>query len=164
MSVDPPWTGVLCDGQRDSLNITALGNCRPACTNAMIVDEGIGMSALQYLNTVLRLRCPRCQQGKMYRSPIQINDQCPHCGLSFHSEPGFFIGSLYPNYAMTVVLVAALYWLLVFGIGVHQTTSLWICIGFIALFPFWFHRYARCIWMLILQGSQNQSGNSNSAG
>ena len=29
----------------------------------------------------LRCRCPRCGQGRLYRTYLKVVDKCPHCGL-----------------------------------------------------------------------------------
>lgn len=104
----------------------------------------------------LRLRCPRCLKGKLFRSYTKMHDACPNCGLSFAPAPGFYIGSIYPNYATTVVIGTGLYWLLAFGLQLDHTTVFWICIGFLCLFPVWFNPYARSIWMaLVYQANPN---------
>jgi uncharacterized protein (DUF983 family) len=69
-------------------------------------------------------KCPRCRQGKMfeYNNPwdlkhtMKMNDFCPVCQQSFNPEPGFYFGSSYISYALTVALSAATfiaYWVLV---------------------------------------------------
>ncbi|WP_437187438.1 DUF983 domain-containing protein [Planctomicrobium sp. SH668] len=104
----------------------------------------------QRILTALRLRCPRCLKGKLFRNVFRINSHCPECNLELNSEPGFFIGSLYPNYAVTVVFVTGLYWLLAFGFQIPQRTVLWICLTAFFVFPIWFLRYARSIWLAML--------------
>jgi uncharacterized protein (DUF983 family) len=32
----------------------------------------------------LRLRCPKCGQGKLFRSYLKVADECPVCGEHFH--------------------------------------------------------------------------------
>lgn len=31
-------------------------------------------------------RCPRCNQGKMFRAYLKVNDYCPQCGLALHEH------------------------------------------------------------------------------
>ncbi len=118
------------------------------------------MSTSQRIIAALRLRCPRCLQGRLYRDVLHLNEKCPNCGLNFNAEPGFYVGSIYPNYAATVVLVTGLYWLLAFGLGWTTGSTLWACIIFIALFPLWFHRYARSIWMTLVYEARHGTDNS----
>jgi uncharacterized protein (DUF983 family) len=64
---------------------------------------------------MLACKCPRCRIGKIfYGSPYSLKRQrtnqiCPHCGLYFEIEPGYFYISMYISYAFTVieVLIAA---------------------------------------------------------
>ena len=32
-------------------------------------------------------------------------ETCPHCGLRFHVEPGFFIGAMYISYVFIVGII-----------------------------------------------------------
>jgi len=108
------------------------------------------MSGSERLKAALQLRCPRCLTGKLYRNAIWMNKVCPQCGLSLKSDPGFYIGSIYPNFTATVVLVTVLYWGMSLVLQVPHQTTLWICCGFMLLFPIWFQKYARSIWMSFL--------------
>src|SRR5436309_3896909 len=58
---------------------------------------------------VLRHRCPRCHQGKMFRGLFTMNDPCPVCGLLFQREEGTFLGAMYVSYVLAGVLMAAIY-------------------------------------------------------
>ena len=94
----------------------------------------------------LRLRCPVCGRGRMFRGYFGINQRCSECGLKFQREPGFFLGSIYFNYGLTALVVAVAYPVLLFnnvlGDQVLAPTSL----AFVVLFPLWFFRYARSLW------------------
>lgn len=39
---------------------------------------------------------------------MQMHSECPHCRLRFEIEPGFFWGSMYISYAITVGLMLVL--------------------------------------------------------
>lgn len=99
-------------------------------------------------HAVLRQRCPRCLEGRVFRGILTMNDACPACGLVFEREPGYFVGAMYvsygmaiPLYLMAVVLVRFLFQglsdLAVLAAGVPV-----ICLGSPILF-----RYSRLIWM-----------------
>src|SRR6185295_15533099 len=51
---------------------------------------------------VLRQRCPRCLEGRVFRGMLAMNDACPECGLVFEREPGYFVGAMYVSYAMAI--------------------------------------------------------------
>ena len=36
-------------------------------------------------------------------------ERCTECGLRFHREPGFYLGSIYFNYGLTAILVTVGY-------------------------------------------------------
>ncbi len=57
----------------------------------------------------IRLRCPACGRGKIFRGYFTMHDACPHCGRPFQRGAGFFLGSIYFNYGITALLVTVLY-------------------------------------------------------
>ncbi len=99
------------------------------------------------LGRTLRLRCPRCGEGKLFSSWFRMPRECEACGLKFEREPGYFLGSIYFNYGATalIVTVAALSMLLF--TDVSERTLLLSLGTFCVLFPMWFFRYARALWM-----------------
>lgn len=38
-----------------------------------------------------------------------MNDPCPHCGLLFQREQGYFLGAMYISYPLSVVLLLPLF-------------------------------------------------------
>jgi uncharacterized protein (DUF983 family) len=95
----------------------------------------------------LRLRCPRCGKGRLFRGWLSMHDGCPDCGLQFQREPGFFLGSIYFNYGMTALLVTVSYFACFFGTDISPNHLLWGEFAFCLLFPLWFFRYARSLWL-----------------
>src|SRR6516164_509576 len=61
------------------------------------------------LSAILRLRCPKCREGRIFGSKNQTNPACPVCGLSFNREEGYFIGALYFSYFLAVSFLVACY-------------------------------------------------------
>jgi hypothetical protein len=72
---------------------------------------------------------------------------CSWCELKYEREPGYFLGSIYVNYGATALLVTAGYMSLVLSGKVPPRTALWIVAAFAFVFPLWFFRYARSLWM-----------------
>ena len=64
----------------------------------------------------LQAKCPRCRRGDMFSTPMygfklqKMNENCPHCGLKFEREPGYFYVSMFISYGMNVLqmLIAAI--------------------------------------------------------
>ena len=99
------------------------------------------------MGRAVRLRCPRCGGGKLFRTPFKMHEECSECGLKFNREPGFFLGSIYINYGLTALLMSITYVsLLLAGVASPQTL-LWAMLAFCILFPLWFFRYARAFWL-----------------
>jgi uncharacterized protein (DUF983 family) len=67
------------------------------------------------LQAILDARCPRCREGKLFTHPgwnvakfDQMPERCPHCGVRYEVEPGFFYGAMFVSYAFSVGLMVAL--------------------------------------------------------
>lgn len=95
----------------------------------------------------LRLRCPRCGNGRLFRGWFRMAGRCDACGFSYEREPGFFLGSIYFNYGLTSLITAILYPALHFGWGLPNGPVMAACATFAVLFPIWFFRYARALWL-----------------
>ncbi len=94
-----------------------------------------------------RLRCPRCGRDHLFQSWIKMYPHCTACELKYEREPGYFLGSIYINYSLTAVLVTIGYLGLLFSEVVSSRTALWIVATFSVLFPIWYFRYARSLWL-----------------
>ena len=95
----------------------------------------------------LKLKCPRCGQTRLFRGWFAMHDECAECGLKFNREPGFFLGSVYINYGLTALLMSVTYTSLLVAGYASNNTLLWSMLVFCVLFPLWFFRYARSLWM-----------------
>jgi uncharacterized protein (DUF983 family) len=99
------------------------------------------------LKRALRLRCPRCGEGKLFRSYFRMNGDCPNCRLHYERAPGYFLGSMYINYGLTTLLMTAGYLSLVFGAGFDNREVLIPLLAFVVLFPVACFRHARSLWL-----------------
>jgi uncharacterized protein (DUF983 family) len=113
----------------------------------MSADSVMVMRFFVLLGRALRLRCPLCGQGKLFRGWLAMNENCPHCGVKFEREPGFFLGSIYINYGLTALIVAIAYPLLLFGGIVRETPLLIAAVAFTVLFPLLLFPWARSLWL-----------------
>lgn len=95
----------------------------------------------------LRLRCPACGVGKLFAGWFAMNPTCAHCGTRFERGPGYFLGSIYFNYGLTALLVTVTFFGLFLGFSVSPKHMLWPLAAFCVLFPLWFFRYARSLWL-----------------
>jgi uncharacterized protein (DUF983 family) len=98
------------------------------------------------LRAALRLRCPRCAEGRLFEGAFRMHAACPSCGLRFEREPGYFVGAMYFSYALALLAgapVAFLLWRA--GAGPFATgaaVTLWIAAVAPALY-----RRSRALWI-----------------
>lgn len=102
----------------------------------------------------LRLRCPACRRGRMFRSRFTMNVRCPICGMIFERDAGEVTGGVAINTVVTAMITLS-------GAGLAFFTDIPLLPLLTALilvtigFPLWFYRYARSIWtgVIYLTGS-----------
>jgi uncharacterized protein (DUF983 family) len=95
----------------------------------------------------LRLRCPACGQAEIFRGRFTMHEACPHCGRRFERGPGYLLGSIYFNYGVTALLVVVIYFSLFYADWLGDTQLLVLSALVALLFPVWFFRYARALWI-----------------
>ena len=99
------------------------------------------------LRRSLLLRCPYCGQGPLFEGLLTMRKSCPHCGLVYEREPGFFLGSIYFNYGLTALVVVIFYPILLFNRLVPESRLLLGAFAFVVVFPMLFFRHARALWL-----------------
>ena len=67
--------------------------------------------------------------------------------MKFQREPGFFLGSIYFNYGLTALVVTIAYFVGFFAFEFSPDVLLWSLTAYCVLFPLWFFRYARSLWL-----------------
>jgi uncharacterized protein (DUF983 family) len=108
------------------------------------------MSELTYSlaqSRALRLRCPRCGEGKLFRGLMTMHHHCDHCGYVFERAPGYFLGSTYMNYGFTTLSLTALYMGLHYGLDISNAALAIPLLAYCALVPLIIFRYARAWWL-----------------
>ncbi|MBL0233422.1 MAG: DUF983 domain-containing protein [Chitinophagaceae bacterium] len=117
-------------------------------------------SSRGYLSATLGCRCPRCREGKLFKNPIgfnftrtlEMNKTCPVCGQPTELEVGFYYGTSYVSYAMTVAISVAtlVAWYVLIGMSTKDNRFFyWLgtnAIFLIAIQP-WLMRLSRSIWI-----------------
>ena len=113
-----------------------------------------------YLWALLHHKCARCRTGDMFlvkssyhlRQFMKMNDKCPACGQYMEIEPGFYYGTAYVSYALTVALSVATFvaWWVIIGFSLDDNRLFW-WIGFnmtalILLQPY-LMRLSRALWL-----------------
>ena len=110
------------------------------------------------LGRSLRLQCPVCGEGRLFAGWFKMYAMCSGCGLKYDRSPGYFLGSIYINYGVTALIIVVLYSAAFITSRVapdtlpallspKQSYFLWILSVIAILFPAWFFRYARSLWL-----------------
>jgi uncharacterized protein (DUF983 family) len=115
----------------------------------------------------VRLRCPACGLGPLYRSFFQMQDGCDYCDLVFLREQGYFVGAIYLNVVATEALIFSTYVALTFLLRVADEATYTILFSLAFVLPLIFNRHARSLWLsldyvLDAPGSSVQNAGSES--
>ena len=78
-----------------------------------------------------------------------MHETCAACGLRFEREPGYFVGAIYVNYAITAVLCLGVPIALDVAFGLPVWAQVTIACAIAALVPVVFFRYSRSLWLSI---------------
>jgi uncharacterized protein (DUF983 family) len=97
----------------------------------------------------LRLRCPRCGGERLFQGWFRMREDCGVCDLHYEREAGYFVGAIYINYAVTVVLSIAGYFLLDATTDLTLQQEILVWGAFSVTFPLWFFRYSRSLWLAL---------------
>jgi hypothetical protein len=112
------------------------------------------------MSSTLACRCPRCREGKLFTHPVsismkknmQMNTLCPVCGQATELEVGFYYGTSYVSYALSIGLSVAtlVAWWLIIGLST-QDNRFFYWLGFNAVFLLviqpWLMRLSRSLWI-----------------
>lgn len=102
------------------------------------------------LAALLRQRCPRCRDGKLFRTALDMHKACPVCGVKWEREEGYFIGALYFSYALAIAFLSAamLAWHLLLPDVDLGWAALLAILTFLPFVPAAF-RYSRVLWIYL---------------
>jgi uncharacterized protein (DUF983 family) len=109
---------------------------------------------------LLKCKCPRCRQGDMFVDPnpyhlkrtMKMNDRCPVCAQPFDIEVGFYYGSSYVSYGLSIAISVAslIAWYVLIGFSTQDNRFFyWMganALLLIVLQPI-LMRIARTLWL-----------------
>lgn len=105
---------------------------------------------MRRLWAILTQRCPVCLRGRVFRSLLGMEKECPVCGVHFEREHGYFLNSMFVAYALGfLLLIPSAIWLALreVSIGVFSAA---IIVETAVAWPLIF-RYSRVLWMHVDQ-------------
>jgi len=76
-----------------------------------------------------------------------MNTVCAVCDLRFERAQGYWVGAIYVNYGVTVGIAVAGFFLLRALAGWEAVPQLALWVPFVTMFPLWFFRYSRSLWL-----------------
>src|SRR5437762_5647042 len=118
-----------------------------------------------YFWGVLNPKCSRCRTGNMFqdkssyklKSFMKMNEHCPVCGQRMEIEIGFYYGTGYVSYVITIafsVFTFVAWWILI-GFSLNDNSVFWwvgINAVLMLLLQPWFMRFSRAVWLSFFVG------------
>jgi len=102
------------------------------------------------LSTILSLRCPVCEKGKIFHSYFDTPERCPSCGFYFMRENGYFLPHVAIGYSLIVTVTLSIWPLLKYGLGITSDAILLTTMILTGLvFGLWSIRYAKMLWLAL---------------
>lgn len=106
------------------------------------------------------MKCPNCRKGRMFTNKsifplskmLQMPENCNHCGQKMELEPGFYFGTGYVSYGLTVALMAIVfvaYWVLI-GLSYKDNSifiALSVAVGLTLIMQPWLMRISRVMYL-----------------
>ena len=112
------------------------------------------------ISSMLTNRCPRCREGKLFTQPNPYNfgkmmdmpEHCPVCGQKYELQTGFYFGTGYVGYALSVFFSVAtiIIWNLTLGISIKDNSIFWwlgVNAALLLLLQPVLQRLSRSIWI-----------------
>ena len=113
-----------------------------------------------YLSASLQCKCPRCREGDLFKNPLrftlkgnlEMHATCTVCGQPTEIEVGFYYGTGYVSYALTVALTVStlVAWWVLIGFSTEDNRFFWWlgsnAVLLILLQP-WLMRISRSLWI-----------------
>lgn len=112
-----------------------------------------------FLKHLLSLKCPRCHEGNLFvnkwynlSNGNKMVKECSVCGQRTELEPGFYQGTGYVSYALTVgfSIITFIIWTLITGYSFKNKEIFWwlpMNIFALILMQPWLMRLSRVLWL-----------------
>ena len=122
----------------------------------------MGSEKPSYAWSVLNNRCPRCRRGDLFKyrnayalkhsNYMKMHEHCPVCGQATDIEVGFYYGTGYVSYAITIFLSVVTFftWWLVIGISINDNRVFyWLAFNTLLLIVLQppLMRFSRTLWL-----------------
>ncbi len=120
--------------------------------------------------SIFTLKCPRCRRGKMFTNKngyrklslkymLDMPEECAICRQKYDIKPGFWFGTSYVSYGLTIAISVATFvaWYVLIGFSVKTgDTRIYWCLGtnivMLLLLQPWLMRISRVIYIRFFVG------------
>lgn len=112
------------------------------------------------LPSILKMKCPNCRKGHMFTNKsifplnelLKMPEHCPECGQKMELEVGFWYGTGYVSYGLSVALFVFnfVWYYLLFGISYKDNSIFYYLItsiSIVILLQPWLMRYSRVFYL-----------------
>lgn len=113
-----------------------------------------------YIWSLVTTKCPRCRKGHMFKNSnpwnlnktLAMHDHCPVCKQPYELEVGFWYGTSYVSYALSVAFSVASFiaFYVLIGMSIQDNRFFWWLGGNIVLLVLlqpYLMRVSRTIWL-----------------
>ena len=113
-----------------------------------------------FFTAVFQLKCPHCRDGNMFQDKgsyrlktfMKMNEHCPVCGQQTEIEQGFYYGTGYVSYALTVAFSVSTFvaWWVLIGVSFSDNRVFWwlgINSVMLLILQPWLMRLSRAIYL-----------------
>jgi uncharacterized protein (DUF983 family) len=102
------------------------------------------------LGALLRLRCPICGKGKLFRGYFDSPERCPSCGYYFMRESGYFLPHVVIGYGLTILAALGAWPVLHYVFGIRSTAiTLTTMVAVAVIVGVWSVRYSKVLWLAL---------------
>ena len=118
-----------------------------------------------YFLSLLQNKCPACRRGDIFKSShaydlkhfTDMHHRCPVCGEDLEREIGFYYGTGYVSYALTVAISVATFiaWWVIIGFSLYDNRMFWwlgVNAVLLVLLQPPLMRLSRTIWLAFFVG------------
>ncbi len=57
-------------------------------------------------SSMMTLKCPQCEEGKMFYGVFKMHEHCPNCGMKYEKEQGYFTAAIFVGNFLYGLVVA----------------------------------------------------------
>ncbi|MBS1588984.1 MAG: DUF983 domain-containing protein [Bacteroidetes bacterium] len=111
-------------------------------------------------SSVFKMKCPNCRKGNMFCTPhifplgrlLEMPDRCPNCNQKYELEVGFYYGTGYVSYGLSLGVLAIVFILytLIFGLSYKDNSvfyALGAAVSLTLLLQPWLMRMSRVLYL-----------------